>query len=109
MSLLHDSKMAGHPAMSQMKLTTSSMFYWTRIRNDIKNLVKCCWPCAKAKRGLRRKRAPLQQELNGTPFDHLAFDVIGPLPTMVNGNRFILTMIHYFSKGTEKPFLTTNE
>ncbi len=31
----------------------------------------------------------------------MAFDVIDPLPTMVNGNRFILTMIDYFSKWVE--------
>ncbi len=31
----------------------------------------------------------------------MAFDVIGPLPTSVNGNRFILTMIDYFSKWAE--------
>ncbi len=31
----------------------------------------------------------------------MAFDVIGPLPTTVSGNRFILTMIDYFSKWAE--------
>ncbi len=51
-----------------------------------------------AKRGPRRQRAQLQQEIGGSPFDRVAFDVIGPLPTMANGNRFILTVIDYFSK-----------
>ncbi len=36
--------------------------------------------------------------LNGALFDCVAFDVIGPLPTTIQGNRFILTMIDYFSK-----------
>ncbi len=31
----------------------------------------------------------------------MAFDVIGTLPTMVNGNRYILMMIDYFSKWAE--------
>ncbi len=31
----------------------------------------------------------------------MTFDVIGPLPTIVNGNRFILMMIDYFSKWAE--------
>ncbi len=31
----------------------------------------------------------------------MAFDVISPLPTTVNGNRFILTVIDYFSKSAE--------
>ncbi len=71
------------------------------MRNDIENWVKCCWPCALAKRGPRRQRAPLQQELNEVLFDLVAFDVIAPLPTTVNGNRFILTMTDYFSKWAE--------
>ncbi len=48
------------------------------------------------KRGPRRQRAPLQQELNGALLDRVAFDVIGPLPITGNGKRFILTMIDYF-------------
>ncbi len=101
LSLLYDSKMAGHPGMSRMKLTICSRFYWPCMRKDVKNWVTCCQPCAMAKRGPRRQRAPLQQELNGALFGHVVFDVIGPLPINVNGNRFILTMIDYFSKWAE--------
>ncbi len=54
-----------------------------------------------AKRGPRRQQAPFQQKINGALFDHVAFDVICPLPTTVNGNRFILTMIDYFSMWDE--------
>ncbi len=42
LSLLHDSKTAGHPGMSRMKLTVSSRFYWPHMRDDIKNWTKCC-------------------------------------------------------------------
>ncbi len=35
--------------------------------------------------------------------------MIGPLPTMVNGNRFILTMIDYFSKWAEAYALPNHE
>ncbi len=99
--LLHDSKMAGHPGMSRIKLTVTSRFYWTSMRNDIENWVKCCRPFPMAKRGHRRQRARPQQELNGALFDFVAFDPISPLPTSVNGNRFILMMIDYFSKWAE--------
>ncbi len=99
--LLHDSKTAGHPGMSQMILTVCSRFYWPCMRKDVDNWVTCCQPCSMAKRRPRQQRAPLQQEINGVPFDHVAFDVIGPLPTTVNGNRFILTMIDYFSNWAE--------
>ncbi len=107
LSLLHSSNTAGHPGMSQMKLTICSRFYWLRMRNDIENWIKCCWSCTMAKRGPRQQRAPLQQEISSALFDCVAFDVIGPLPTTVdpddkaNGNRFILMVIDYFSKWAE--------
>ncbi len=81
LSLLHYSKMARHPGMSRIKLTVCSWFYWTRMRKDIENWVTCCRPCAMAKRGPRQQRAPLQQEINGAPFDYVEFDLIGLLPT----------------------------
>ncbi len=74
LSLLHNSSTAGHPGMSQMKLTVCSRFYWPRMRNDIENWIKCCRSCTMAKRGPRRQRAPLQQEISCSPFDHVAFD-----------------------------------
>ncbi len=102
--LLHNSQTAGHPGMSRMKLTVCSRFYWSRMRKDVENWLTCCRPCSMAKRGLRQQRAPLQQEINGA-----SFDVIGPLPTKVNGNRFILTMIDYFSKWAEAYALPNNK
>ncbi len=53
LSLLHNSKTAGHPGMSLMKLTISSRFYWPYMRNDIKNWIRCCRPCTIVKRGPR--------------------------------------------------------
>ncbi len=96
LSLLHDSKMSGHPGMSRMKLTINSRFYWPHMRQDILNWTKCCRPSTMMKRGPRR-----QQELNGVLFDCVAFDIIGPLSISGNSNRFILTMIDYFSKWSE--------
>ncbi len=71
------------------------------MRSDIKDWIKCCRACILAKRGPRRPSYPLQQELCGAPFDRVAFDVIGPLPIMENGNKFILMMIDYYSKWAE--------
>ncbi len=61
------------------------------------------------KRGPRRQRAPLQQEISGSLFDRVAFDVIGPLPTTPNGNRFILMVIDFFSKWAEAYALPNNK
>ncbi len=107
--LLHNNKTAGHPVISRMKLTISSRFYWPRMRQDIENWIKCCQSCTMSMRGPRRQRHPLQQELNGAPFDHVVFDVIGPLPITGNCNRFILTMTDYYSKRAEASALPNHK
>jgi len=101
MELLHNSKWAGHPGMSRMKSSIGSRYFWPKMRQDIESWVRCCRACAMAKRGKGRGKAPLQQELSGFPFQRVAFDVIGPLPTTAKGNRFILVMVDYFSKWAE--------
>ncbi len=109
LSLLHSSTTAGHPGMHRVKLTVCSRFYLPQMRNDIENWIKCCRSCIMAKRGPRRQRALLPQEISGSLFDHVAFDVIGPLPTTANGNRFTLTVIDYFSKWAEAYALPNNK
>ncbi len=37
----------------------------------------------------------------GTPFQRVAVNVIGPLPTADNGKRFILVLINYYTKCEE--------
>ena len=98
---LHDSKWAGHPGMSRMKASIGLRFYWPRMRDDIESWVKCCRSCAMNKRGHGRGKAPLIQELSGSPFQRVAFDVIGPIPTTKNGKRFILVVVDYYTKWAE--------
>ncbi len=86
LSLLHDNKCAGHPCMSMMKLMVGTRLYWPCMRHDIENWVNCCRSCTMAKRGPRQPQHPLQQELRGALFDHVSFDVIGPLPITENGS-----------------------
>ncbi len=54
-----------------------------------------------AKQRPKSSQHPLQQELSGTPYDRVSFDVIGPLPITEAGNQFILTVIYYYSKWAE--------
>ncbi len=71
------------------------------MRDDIESWVKWCRSCAISKRGQGRGRAPLIQELTGAPFQSVAFDVIGPLPTTDSGKQFILVLIDYYTKWAE--------
>ncbi len=85
LEMLLDSKWAGHPGMTKMKSSIGLRFYWPCMRDVIESWVKCCQSCAMSKRGQGRGKAPLIKELAGVPFQRVAFDEIGPLPTTDSG------------------------
>ena len=47
------------------------------------------------------KKAPLQKYVEGTPFERLGIDVLGPLPVTNLGNRYIVVVVDYFTKWPE--------
>ncbi len=42
LELLHDSKWAGHPGITQIKSSIGLRFCWPRMRDNIESWVKCC-------------------------------------------------------------------
>ena len=98
---MHDSIFAGHPGMSKMKATILCKYFWPHVTKEIENWVRCCERCTLHKRGARRRKFPLIQEISGAPFQRLAFDIIGPLKVTRSGNRYVLVMVDYFTKWAE--------
>jgi hypothetical protein len=101
MRSMHDSKFAGHPGMTRMKASLTRKFYWPRMTYDIESWVKCCQVCELSKRGPNKRKSPLIQDISGVPFQRVAFDIIGPLQTTQQGNRYILVMVDYYTKWSE--------
>ena len=67
----------------------------------MKQYVRSCTGCQKASRNTH-SRAPLQPlPCVGEPFEKVAFDIVGPLPRTISGNRYLLTMMDLFTKYPE--------
>ena len=49
----------------------------------------------------KKAKAALQTVPVGEPFEMLAMDFLGPLPTTEKGNKYILLVEDYFTKWTE--------
>ena len=47
------------------------------------------------------RHAPLQLHQPGVPLQQVAMDILGPLPEMERGNRYVLVIADYFTKWTE--------
>ena len=50
---------------------------------------------------LVRNRASMKQFSVGAQFEHIALDIVGPLPENQQGNRYILVFSDYFTRWVE--------
>jgi Chromo (CHRromatin Organisation MOdifier) domain/Integrase zinc binding domain/Integrase core domain len=67
-------------------------FDWPGINADTKKICATCVPCLRhniAKRGYH----PLQPIAASQPFDHVAVDLAGPLPTSHRGNNYLVLLV----------------
>ena len=100
LKLAHDSVFAGHLGIATTKKNLLSEFTWPNVTKDITSYVKSCHICQKKSK--RPTKIPLgKMEPISTPFQKVAIDIIGPLPTTKKGNSYILSMIDVSSRWPE--------
>ena len=76
-------------------------FYWPGYHHDVCNWVRTCGGCTARKTPAPKQRAPLQSIKVGARLQLVAIDILGPFPTSVSGNSFILTVGDYFNRWME--------
>ena len=103
---IHNKPCGGHLGMTRIRAAIKRRFFWPLMRADIERWCRCCRTCSLSKKGPSRGKSPLIQELTSSVWERVAFDIIGPLKTTERGNRFILTVVDYFSKWVEAYPLT---
>ena len=69
--------------------------------DDVKFHVKNCQVCNRIKASNKKLRAPLQKYVVGHPMDRVGIDVIGPLPTSKQNNKYILVIGDHFTRWME--------
>ena len=76
-------------------------FYWPGFHSDVENFCKSCEVCLTNK-ATPRPRKPLKPiEVQPIPFYMVGIDIVGPLKTTKHGNRYILSIIDYYTKYAE--------
>jgi transposase InsO family protein len=77
-------------------------FFWVHMFSDVKKFLAACETCQRVKSPhLRPPGAPLQPLSVLGPFERVAIDFIGPLPTSHHGNRFALNFTDTFTRWAE--------
>lgn len=101
MNLCHSTPWSGHPGVKRTCQRIQGTFAWPRMEEQIRNFVRACRVCQE-----RRTPAGLQVPLAevaevSRPFEQVSLDIVGPLPTTKTGNRYMLTIIDWFSRYAE--------
>lgn len=74
-------------------------YWWKNIRKEISEVISECMPCQRyntAKRGFH----PLKAVSADLPWDHIAIDLVTPLPLSKNGEDTLLVTTDLFTKFT---------
>lgn len=86
----------GHPGMTVMKRRIRSKVWWPKIDADVEAIVKQCRGCILT--SAPPPPEPLKTtELPSKPWEHLAIDFLGPLPSGHN----LLVVVDYYSRYIE--------
>ena len=74
--------------------------WWPRLHSDVAQQVLQCSLCVRVKQ--QQKTAQLQPiQLPTYPWQIVSIDIVGPLPTTIDGNQYLLTMLDKYSKYAE--------
>lgn len=78
-------------------------YYRPKMKQDVINYVNSRVSCNQRKTSpADKKPAPMQLSYTPKePFQYVAIDIVGPLPTTKNGNKYLLTFQDVFSKYPE--------
>ena len=92
---------AGHLGVNKTLERVKERFYWPGCTKDVKDWCRACDLCASRERPTCTPRAPLRTYSVGAPLERVVLDILGPLPDLDRGNKYVLIIGDYFSKWTE--------
>lgn len=88
----HDSPMGGHRDAKATLKRLQRQYIWPSIESDIQNYCDTCPDCDRTKRPWPQ-RGDLHPLDVTKLFEYVQMDLIGPLPTTLSGNAYILSLI----------------
>ena len=99
----------GHLGVAKTFEMVQRKFYWPGFFKAVEEFCRNCEVCAKNK-AVPRPRSPMKPiEVVPVPFYMIGVDIIGPLKTTSRGNKYILSVIDYYTKYAEAVALPNQE
>ena len=99
--MVHASLLGGHLGFDKIYPLAAQRFYWLKMAQDFRGLLKGCHSCAQNKTGPGRANLPLSQEIAQRVLERVSIDIAGPWEESSRGNKYILVIQDYFTKWVE--------
>ena len=102
MEEFHGSFLGGHCGFDRTYNKINERYYFPLMYTKIKEFVQTCLECQR-KKNINRKEYNALNPLKhpSYPFERMSMDLVGPLTETKNGNKYILTVMDYFSRWPE--------
>jgi hypothetical protein len=94
----HGNLVSSHAGTKKMIALVKAHFYWESMVDDITKFVKECTICQHNRPYTGPKQPFRHLRQVERPNEQVSMDVVGPIQTSVNGNKYILTMVDEFTK-----------
>ncbi|CAB3986622.1 Transposon Ty3-G Gag-Pol poly [Paramuricea clavata] len=99
----------GHLGVAKTFEMIQRKFYWPGFFKAVEEFCRNCEVCSKNK-AVPRPRSPMKPiEVIPIPFYMIGVDIIGPLKTTSRGNKYILSVVDYYTKYAEAVALPNQE
>lgn len=86
----HDHVLAAHFGFQRTYDRIRQRYFWKGMYQAVDNWVRSCISCAQRKTHRHKVLAPMVNMKVPGAFERVSVDVLGPLPTTVSGNRYVL-------------------
>ena len=95
----HESPTAAHLGVYKTRMRVSDLYYWPKLRGDVKRFVEKCSICASQKSSnLARPGHMGRQKQVSFPWQLISVDLLGPLPRSKSGHKYLLVVSDWFTK-----------
>ena len=100
---LESTSMGGHVGQNKTRDKITAQYFWPKITEQVAQYIPACPACQKAKFvSLQKTNAELHSiHIPNKIWTQIGIDLMGTLKETEEGYRYILTVIHYFTKYME--------
>jgi transposase InsO family protein len=101
LALFHDNVLAGHLGRNKTYHLMLQHVWWPSIYKDVRKYIRSCTQCQRHKPMQNRRNRLLFSTKPNDIWDTANIDLVGPMPTSKNGNKYICVITDNFSKWAE--------